>query len=122
VKPANKDLIDGKSDPDEQAFQIVFTILLDLGTLDPHVVDTQLAGRDQLVQIETQRCDIRNKVARPFLEAHENARLIEEDRAVDQKGRREQRFAAAGRSADQGRPALRQTAKGHVIETRDARR
>jgi hypothetical protein len=57
-----------------------------------------------------------------FLESHEDARLVELPRAPYDKLHREQRLAAAGRTADQRGPALRQAALVDFVQAADASR
>ena len=113
------DRVDGMAEADEQALEVVLAGLLDLATLDPHVVDQQSLLGDQARYVVAERGDIGSEVFRAFLEAHQHAGLAKLPRTVDQEGHGKERFAAAGTAADQGRPPLRQPAKGDRVEAVD---
>src|SRR5579884_870075 len=103
-------------EPDEEALQIVFAGLLDLAAFDPHVIDDEFLGCDQLVDVEMQGSDIGREILASLLETHEHAGLAEARRAVDQEGHAEQRLAATRAADDQRRPSARKASEGDLVE------
>jgi len=75
---------------------------------------------DQSTQLEAERRDIVDDVARAFLEGHEDPWLAMFACTVDQEGGRKQRLAASRRSADQSRPSRGKSAKGEIVKPFDA--
>jgi hypothetical protein len=86
-----------------------------LGAFDGYVIDEELLARDQPTEVESERLDVLFEIASRLLEAHEHAGLVEPDRAPDQELRREQRLAAAGGPAHQGRPSRREPAERDLV-------
>ena len=109
--------LDRVAEPDEKSLQVVVAGLLDLAALDADMVDGDEAGGDQAGQVVAERGDVLRKVLAALLEAHEHARLVEPQPAVQQERHGEQRFAAPGLAADQRRPSGGQPAQGDLVET-----
>jgi uncharacterized protein YdbL (DUF1318 family) len=112
--------IDGEAETDEKPFKIVIPRFFDFTPLNPDVIDHQLSGRHQSVQIVAERGKIGRQVVGALLEAHKDAILAELVRSIDQERRSEQRLAASGRAADQGRSAGRQSTQRYVVEAGDS--
>ncbi len=85
------------------------------------MVDDQLLGRDQAIEVEPQGLDVGGEVRGAFLETHEHAGLAELGGAVHQEGHADQRLAAARRAAQERRPASRHTTQQDLIEAPDPR-
>ncbi len=79
------DRIDRIPQSDEEALEVVLASLLNLGTLDAHVVDDELFLPDELVEIETQGTNVSSKFFGGFLECHENAVLAVVYHSTDKK-------------------------------------
>ena len=73
-----------------------------------------------LLDVVVERADVLDEVFGPLFERKENAGLVVFDRAVVKKGHAEQGLAAAGRAAQQGRPALRKAALSNLVEAANA--
>src|SRR6185295_15099332 len=52
------DGVDRAAEPDEEAFEIVVSGLLDLARVDVDVVDEKLSARDESIDIEAERTDV----------------------------------------------------------------
>ena len=62
-------------EPDEQAFEIVFTGFLDLTAIDMDVVDDEPLLRHERVEVVAQRAHVLREFLGVFLERHEYARV-----------------------------------------------
>ena len=111
---------DGKSETDEQTFEIVFAGLGDLRAVELDVVDGKLLLGDQLLDVVVERTDILDEVFGLLFEGKEDARLVVFDRAVVKEGHAEQGLAAARRAAQQGGPSLGEAALSHLIKATNA--
>ena len=103
--PFRPDRVDRIAEADKQPFEVILAAFLDLASFDPHMVDHQLPGVYQPVEIVAERGDVGREILGAFLKAHEDAGLIEQGRAVDQECGAKQGLAASGRTADQCRAA-----------------
>jgi hypothetical protein len=83
------------------------------------VIDSELLGGDEFLDVIIERADVLNQVFRPFFKSQEDTRLVVFDRAIVEEGHGEQGLAAACGPAEEGRPAPRETPLGHVIEPRN---
>ena len=101
------DLLDGVFEAHEQAFEIVFTGLLDLAAIDVDVVDDEFLLRDKRVEVVAQRAHVLREFLGVFLEGHEHAGLGELLRAVHEKADAQQGLAGPGPARHQRGPALR---------------
>src|ERR1043166_3428234 len=90
------DRIDGGVQADEQAFQIILTCLGDLALVDKNVVDDQLFGSLEFLEIEPERGDIHREIVSGFLETDADAGLIELRGSADQEFYAEERFPTSG--------------------------
>ena len=115
------DGVDGMAEADEQAFEIVLTGLLDLGTLDVDVVQQQFVFSGQLVQVEAEGAHILRQFLGSFLEGQEDTGFVELGGAANQEFDGQKRLAAARAAADQRGTTTRQSAAGDFIEALDAR-
>ena len=95
------------AEPDEQSLEIVVAGLLDLGAIHLDEVDHQELPGDQRREIEAERCDVGRQLGLGLLEGEEHPGLAVVGRAVDQELHREQRLAAARRTAYQRRSPAR---------------
>ena len=116
--PLGADGVDGVTQADEKPFQVVFAGLLDLASLDVHVVESELLARHQIIQVETEGSEIFRQFLRLFLERHIDARLVILHRPAHQKLHGKQGFAATGAAADQGRPPQGKAAAGYLVQSR----
>jgi hypothetical protein len=114
------DRVDGKSEADEQTFEIVFAGLGDLRAVELDVVDGKLFLGDQLLDVVVERTDILDEVFGLLFEGKEGARLVVFDRAVVKEGHAEQGLAAARRAAQQGGPSFGEAALSHLIKATNA--
>lgn len=112
--------VDGVTQTDEQAFEIVLAGFFYFAAVYVHVVDDHQLLVDERLKVEIQRADVFHQVLRAFFKAHEHTGLAVLQRAVYQKAHGEQRLAATGNAAHQTRPALRQTTQSDFIETGNA--
>jgi len=80
------------------------------------VVDEQLLLRDQLVEIEAQRPDVRGQLFGRLLEGDEHPGVAMLDGAPYQEFRGKQRLAAAGGSADEARPPEGKATAGDLVQ------
>jgi hypothetical protein len=101
-------------------FEIIFAGLVDFAALELDVIDRELLLRDQRVQIEAERADVLRQLFGGLFERDENAGVAELRGAANEKFHRQQRLAAACGATDQRRPALRQPALRHFIQTINA--
>src|SRR5690606_12295279 len=101
---------------DEQPVEVEVSGLLDLASFDVNMIDAEVPPRSQRLEIEAERRDVRRKFGRRFLERDEDARLVEPDRAVDEKLRCQNRFPGSRVSADQRRSPCRQAIVGDLVK------
>ena len=106
---------------DEEAFEVVFSGLLDLRALDPDVFERQALPLDEIGEVVAERRDILDDVVFGLFERHEDAALAARG-AVNQELQAEERLAAAGPAADERRPAVRQPAARDLVEAVDSGR
>jgi hypothetical protein len=92
----------------------------DLAAFDPHVIDEQLPGLRERVEIETERANIGRELFRGFFERHEYAGLAELGCTAHQKLDREQGLAATRSTTHQGRATAWQATASDVIESVDS--
>lgn len=77
--------IDGQTDADEQAFQVVFAGLFDFATFDVDMVDQEPPRIFQAFNVETQRGDILGEFLGILFEGEEDPRLVILQRPMDEK-------------------------------------
>jgi hypothetical protein len=103
------DLLDGVVEAHEQALEVVFAGLLDLGAVDVHVVDRAAFSAAQLVEVVAERAHVGRQLLGVFLE-RDNTPGSENDSApFTRKLTPEQGFSGAGtarheRGSAGGRP------------------
>jgi len=78
--------------------------------------------RGKLLQIETERADVRREFSRVFLEHHEHARLAKLRCPPNEELHGKHRLATPRGSADERGPPSWKSAAGYFIETLDAGR
>ena len=106
-------------EPNEQAFEVIFAGLLDLGALDVHVIDEELLLGDEAREIESERGHVRRDFLRGLLEEDGHPGLVVLGGSPDQELDPEQRLAGSGASTDQGRATAGQASAGEIIEPCD---
>ena len=74
------DRVDGKAEPDEKTFEIIFAGLRDLGALDLDMVDGELLLGDQLLDVVVERANVLDEVFGLLFEGEEYAGLVVFDR------------------------------------------
>ena len=100
------DAVDRVAQADKQAFKVVVAAFLDLGALDPDIVDDELAVGDQRIDVDAERGNVDREIGGALLEAHQHAGFAGQS-AVDEEGHREQRLAATRRAASAARSEVR---------------
>jgi hypothetical protein len=118
--PLRADAVDRCAQPDEEAFEIILSGLVDLAPLHAHMVDRQLPGPEQPGDVEAQRGDVGAQLLGGLLEAHEHTGLVELGDAPDEELHGEEGFAGSRRAADQRRPPPGQPTLRDLIEPLDA--
>nr|QMS47978.1 hypothetical protein WG33_0177 [uncultured bacterium] len=108
--------VDCRAEPQEQAFEIVFSGFLDFAALEMDIVDDEFLLPRQRIEVHAERGDVTRQFMRHFLEGDQDARLAELDCAAQQKLDAEESLAAARGAANQGRPSLRQAAEGNLVK------
>ena len=108
--------VNGVSQADEQAFQIVLAGLLELASFDPHVIQGELLLSDQLGEVEAEGQDVLREFRRGFLEGHEDARLVVLGGPAYQKLHCEEGLSAAGTAADQRGTPFGQSALSDLVK------
>ena len=114
------DGIDRVVEPDEQAFEVVFTACVGLAAFEVNVVEHDHFFPDELGEVEAHRGDIGSELGLGLFESEEHARFVELHGTAHEKFRGEERFAATGAAADEGRTTAGQSAAGDFIEALDA--
>ena len=112
--------IDGMTQADEEAFQVVFPGFLDLGAFYVDVIEGELLFFREPVKVKTQRGDVRCKLLCCLLEGHEDARFIVYGRTFDEKLEGDQGLPGACAPRDKSRSAFGDPSHGNLIETLDA--
>src|SRR5436189_3705556 len=110
------DGIDGVAEPDEEAFEVVFTGLLDLASLDMNMIEINEFFRYQVVKVKAERADILLQFFLVFLEHHENAGLAKFQSSANDKFGAEHRLSRTGAAADKRRPSDRKAAEGYLVQ------
>src|SRR4030095_14936971 len=101
------DRIDGVTQANEQALEVVFSGLFDFAALDMNVVDNQFLAVGKFLEVVSQRGDILTQIFFSLLEGHKNARLVKLRNAVNKKLNGQESLTAAGAAAHQRRADLR---------------
>src|SRR5690242_658797 len=84
------------------------------------MVDRQLLSRDQLVDVEAERCHIARQFVRRFLEGDADPWLVILHCSAREEFDAQQGFSATCAATDQGGPPSRQSAKCNFVQSQDS--